>query len=88
VAVDGQPPAPLAFAPYTRAVGSLAKGMHTVSVTAYGNRVNTFGSLHHPAERPAWYGPNIWRTAGDEWTDEYQLRAQGILSAPRVLVPE
>jgi hypothetical protein len=88
VVVDGQPPAPLAFAPYTQEVGSLAQGMHTVDITTYGNRVNTFGSLHHPPEHAAWYGPNIWRTEGDEWTDEYQLRPQGILSAPHVLIPK
>ncbi|PWT73150.1 MAG: hypothetical protein C5B60_08590 [Chloroflexi bacterium] len=88
LAVDGQPPAPLAFAPYTCEVGLLAIGAHTVDITTYGNRVNTFGSLHHPPKHPAWYGPNIWRTEGDEWTDEYQLRPQGILSAPHVLISE
>jgi hypothetical protein len=86
--VDGQPPAPLAFAPYSLEVGPLAPGKHTVDIIAYGNRVNTFGNLHYPPEHLAWYGPNSWRTQGDNWTDEYQLRPQGILSAPRVLLPE
>jgi hypothetical protein len=86
--VDGRPPAPLAFAPYTLEVGPLAPGTHTLEIIAYGNRVNTFGNIHHPPERPIWYGPNAWRTQGDEWTDEYQLRPQGILSAPHILIPE
>jgi hypothetical protein len=86
--VDGRSPAPLAFAPYTQEVGPLTPGTHTVEIIAYGNRVNTFGNLHHPPERPIWYGPNAWRTEGDEWTDEYQLRPQGVLSAPHVLTPE
>lgn len=86
--VDGCSPAPLAFAPYTQEVGSLAPGTHTVEIIAYGNRVNTFGNVHHPPQRPIWYGPNAWRTEGDDWTDEYQLRPQGILSAPHVLMPE
>src|ERR1051326_3580818 len=85
---DGHPPAPLAFAPYTQEVGLLAPGTHTAEIIAYGNRVNTFGNVHHPPERPIWYGPNAWRTQGDDWTDEYQLRPQGILSAPHILTPE
>jgi hypothetical protein len=90
VAVDDRHPAPLAFAPYTHEIGALAPGLHTVDITAYGNRVNTFGTVHYPVtppdpQRPIWYGPNAWRTHGDNWADEYQLRPQGILSAPQIL---
>jgi hypothetical protein len=86
--VDRQAPAPIAFAPFTHEVGRLAPGTHTVEIIVYGNRVNTFGSVHFPPKHAAWYGPNIWRTHGDDWADEYQLRPQGVLSAPQVFASE
>jgi hypothetical protein len=88
ISVDGRSPTPLAFAPYTAEIGSLAPGAHAIDIIAYGNRVNTFGSLHRPPKDAIWHGPNSWRTTGDDWTDEYQLRPQGILSAPAVFRPE
>jgi len=88
ISVDGRSPTPLAFAPYTDEIGSLAAGAHAIDIIAYGNRVNTFGSLHRPPKDAIWHGPNSWRTKGDDWTDEYQLRPQGILSAPRVFTLE
>jgi hypothetical protein len=51
----------------------------------YGNRINTFGTLHNCHYDEQWHGPGAWRTEGFEWTYEYRLRPGGILVAPRVL---
>ena len=38
--------------------------------------------VHNCSQTEQWYGPNAWRTTGDEWAYEYQLKAAGILKAP------
>lgn len=48
----------------------------------YGSRVNTFGALHNTDERFGWFGPRAWRTTGDSFSYEYQLKRTGILAAP------
>lgn len=54
-----------------------------LDLTVFGNRVNAFGQLHNTnAKGNYWYGPGSWRSRGDGWADEYQLRPMGILTAP------
>jgi len=75
---------PLAFAPYRAEIGKGAAG-DTVDITVFGNRVNAFGQVHSTIARGNfWYGPDAWRSRGDAWADEYQLRPMGILTAPVV----
>ena len=66
--------------------GDLGKisGSHKLDMTAYGNRVNTFGAVHNCNEKLTWFGPPAWRSSGVEWSYEYQLRRTGILVAPTV----
>jgi hypothetical protein len=85
VAMDGRRAGTIAFAPFQLDLGALAPGTHTLAITAYGNRVNTFGALHNANERTTWYGPPAWRTTGDDWAYEYQLRPMGILAAPQLV---
>lgn len=85
VAMDGEECGPAAISPWRVSLGSPAAGMHRIDITAYGNRVNTFGALHNCDYANRWYGPNAWRTQGGEWTYEYRLRESGVLSAPRIL---
>jgi hypothetical protein len=84
VTLDGQLVGPLAFPPFQIELGSLAKGSHSLDITAYGSRVNAFGPLHNANEQLRWYGPDAWRSSGDEWAYEYQIKRAGILSAPVV----
>ena len=83
--LDGRELGKIAFAPYLLDLGPLAPGVHQLDLTAYGNRVNAFGCLHNVDPRTRWYGPNAWRSEGDAWADEYQLKPAGILVAPRLL---
>jgi hypothetical protein len=88
VDLDGQRLGPLAFAPFQIELGALASGQHRLGITVYGNRVNTFGCVHNADEHAFWFGPNAWRTTGDGWAYEYQLKPMGVLVAPQLMTRE
>ncbi len=79
-----------AFSPYTADLGRVETGRHTLRLTAYINRTNTFGAVHNtePIVRPngttIWYGPPLWRTTGDRWSYEYNLQPEGVIHSPVV----
>ena len=80
--VDGKEAGYIAFSPYEISLGKLPAGEHMLELTVFGNRVNTFGTLHNCDRKEDWYGPNAWRTTGDLWAYEYQIRPTGLLKAP------
>lgn len=82
IAVDGKKVGRIAFSPYCCALGQVAVGEHVLEVTVYGNRVNTFGTVHNCNQTETWYGPNAWRTEAEEWSYEYQLKPAGLMKAP------
>jgi hypothetical protein len=84
VAVDGQRQGILAFAPYTLQLPLIEEGKHTIDLTLFGTRVNTFGALHNCNENTTWFGPPAWRSSGDSFSYEYQPKRQGILKAPEI----
>jgi hypothetical protein len=83
---------PVAFAPYTLPLTGpdglpLAPGStHKLRVTVYGSRVNAFGALHNANDDYFWFGPDAWRTAGEEWCYEYRIKKAGVLLTPKLLV--
>lgn len=83
VQLDGTDCGRIAFSPYELLIKDVAAGAHTVKLTAFGNRHNTFGALHNCNHTFAWKGhPDSFRTEGVEWAYEYQLHPQGILISP------
>lgn len=84
VALDDGEGKPLAFDPYNVTFKKVPAGKHILKVTLFGNRVNTFGTLHNCADLFDWYGPNAWRTKGDHWCYEYQLRSFGLSISPKL----
>ncbi|MBQ7010559.1 MAG: hypothetical protein IJN63_02540, partial [Clostridia bacterium] len=82
VAVDGERKSVIAYPPYKAALGRLAAGKHTVTVTSFISRRNCFGDVHNADERFAWQGPSAWVTKDSRWTYEYRLRRTGIYSTP------
>lgn len=70
----------IAWQPNRIALPALSAGKHTLEIVAYGNRYNGFGTLHNANPNYKWYGPEAYRTTGDEWTDCYLTRPSGILS--------
>jgi len=85
VAMDGADRGLIAISPWRADLGRPAAGTHRVDITAYGNRVNTFGALHNCEYADLWHGPGGWREEDYGWTYEYRLRDSGVLVAPRVM---
>ncbi|MDR2646652.1 MAG: hypothetical protein LBB67_00785 [Oscillospiraceae bacterium] len=75
----------IAFAPHRLVLGNL-DGKHQIDITAFGNRMNTFGALHNINYAETWHGPHAWRSSKENWSYEYRLRPSGIIAAPIVLV--
>ena len=86
VALDGQRAGRIVFPPYRLRLEDVKKGRHTITLTLFGNRHNSFGALHLVNETQRWIGPDAWRTSGYNWTYEYQLRRLGILKSPIVRI--
>jgi len=83
VFVDGEDAGNIAFSPYTLTVNAEA-GEHDVAIRLYGTRQNGFAQLHHTPGVYFYQSPNSWRSAGDLWCYEYQLKAAGVLKTPEI----
>ena len=83
VFLDGRDAGNIAFSPYELHIPA-EKGRHEVSVRLYQTRINGFGQLHHTPGVYFYQSPNSWRSAGDLWTYEYQLKPAGILKSPEL----
>ena len=84
IRIDGREAGKIAFAPYMLSLGVLPEGEHELEITVLGNRYNTFGQLHNCDPRYNWVGSCAWRTTGDRWSYEYQLKKNGIYCAPHL----
>lgn len=85
VDLDGRRQGVIAISPYAVVTEPVAPGSHMLNLTVYGNRYNTFGAVHNTDEEKDTYcSPNFWRTSGENWAYEYQLRRTGPLVAPTV----
>ncbi len=81
--LDGKDMSVIAYAPY-RLHMDAEPGKHTLKLTVYGNRVNSFGALHNCDDTLVWFGPTAWQSKGHAFSYEYQLRPTGLLIAPRL----
>lgn len=85
VSVDQKAWKAIAYAPYEADLGYLSEGSHEIEILSFGNRVNAFGAIHNCDETTEWFGPDAWRSAGDRYAYEYQLKRMGILKTPVLL---
>jgi len=76
----------IVYNPYTVIAKGVKKGKHTVELTLFGNRHNSFGALHNCDRQYEWYGPNAWVTKGDVFSYEHQIKEMGILVSPVIEV--
>lgn len=88
VAVDGGEWKTIAYAPYEVSLGKLTAGQHKLEIICFGNRFNGFGAVHCCDETIEWMGPNAWRTEGERYSYEYQLKRAGILKTPLIYEEE
>ena len=82
VDLDGKRQGPVALAPHTLDLGVLPAGRHTLDITLYGNRINAFGCVHCTDTEMIWFGPDCWRTSGNAFAYQYQLKTFGITQNP------
>lgn len=75
---------PIAFAPHEIDLGTLT-GKHQLDITAFGNRHNAFGPLHHTKRDLTWVGPAAWRSTGEWWSYDYHFKPIGILKSPKLI---
>jgi len=80
VLLNGEEKGITAYAPHALKIKDVPKGSHSLEIILLGNRYNGFGNLHNSNDEYMWYGPDSYRSKGDEWCDRYRLRPVGILS--------
>lgn len=86
VRLDGRDAGAIAWAPWRVDLGEVSAGVHELELVCFGDRRNAFAQVHHAnPERTRWWGPDSWRTAGSDWSEEYVLAAHGVLSGPRLM---
>ena len=86
VRLDGREAGAIAWAPWRVDLGEVAAGMHELELVCFGDRRNAFAQVHHAnPERHRWWGPDWWRSAGSDWSEEYVLTTHGVLSGPRLI---
>ena len=72
----------LMYPPYTTTFTEVAAGSHTLHITLYGHRRNSFGPVHLADLKERWIGPVAWRSEGERWCYDYMICEEGILSTP------
>ncbi|MBQ8182391.1 MAG: hypothetical protein IJ025_00630 [Clostridia bacterium] len=82
VKLDGNETGKIIYPPYCVFADGIEKGAHTLELTLFTHRYNTFGPVHLVNEKESWHGPDAWRTKGANWSYEYKLRQIGIMKAP------
>ena len=89
VTLDGESET-VAYPPYRCRFYGVKSGKHKVSYLLFGNRSNTFNSLHnldtYMTEKLPYNGPAFWRAPDNKFVYEYQLKPFGILKTPRIRV--
>ena len=86
VFVDGEDCGNTSLAPNSVRVNNITPGKHTVAIKLFGNRYNSFGALHNTVSSQRWKGPEHYRTTGNSFSYEYQLKDMGILAAPTITI--
>ncbi len=85
VFLNGESKGIIAYAPHKADLGPLPAGSYELSVVVYGNRYNSFGTLHNADDEYRWYGPDSYRVTGTQWSDSYLVKPNGILSSIYIL---
>lgn len=84
VTIDDMDKGNIVFSPYKLKETKLTPGKHEIGLKLFGNRVNTFGTLHNCDEKFKWCGPDGWRSTGAAWSYAYQFKKTGILTEPTI----
>ncbi|MDO4744696.1 MAG: hypothetical protein Q4A86_04855, partial [Clostridia bacterium] len=78
----------ICWAPFEVFKRNIKAGRHTLKLTLYGNRYNTFGPLHNKFNDVKFCNPGFWYCRHEDWCYEYMLKNTGILSGPKIIMYE
>ena len=81
VSIDGKDMGKIVFAPYRLECKGFRAGKHTLELTLFGTRVNSFNALHN-CGNSEWVGNDYWYSTDAAWSYEYCLKELGILKSP------
>ena len=73
------------YPPYKAELGTTFAGKHTVDITLYGHRRNSFGPVHLADLKEKWIGPGAWRSDNECWCYDYMICEEGILATPEIV---
>ena len=82
--IDGKRVKNISLAPHAVNLGMLDEGKHTLELTVYLSRVNTFGALHNSNRDMTWFGPSAWYPSAADYSYQYRLAEQGLITAPTI----
>ena len=82
VSIDAGSKTAIIYPPYTAVIGMPEAGKHTVDITLYGHRRNSFGPVHLTDLEERWIGPGAWRSENEKWCYDYKICEEGILTTP------
>lgn len=85
VSLDQSDIKPVIYPPYTVNWNDVHAGEHTLNLTLYGHRRNSFGPVHLTDLKDKWIAPIAWRSEGERWCYEYRLCEVGILTTPEIV---
>lgn len=85
VRLDGNELGAMIYPPARLCLGNVSKGKHILELTVYGNRANTFGTLHNADEDVPYCSAPAWLPGGRFWCPEYVTKRFGIMTSPRIL---
>ena len=83
VRIDGVEKGAIVLPPYRLRIPDVGAGEHKVEIEYFGNRNNTFGSMHWSTVN-TYYGPAHWCMKGDAFNYEYHLTRAGVMKAPKI----
>ena len=73
---------PIIYPPYSVTLEAVPAGEHTVHLTLYGHRRNSFGPIHNSDIEGKRHSPLAWFTKGNSWSYDYCLVPEGTMRAP------
>ncbi len=84
ILIDGHDCGIAAYPPYTVEIPAIEAGEHMLGFVLCIPRTNAFGPVHNSNSSSAKAAPVSWRTAGENWSDDYRLTAEGLTELPIV----
>ncbi|CDK24863.1 unnamed protein product [Kuraishia capsulata CBS 1993] len=85
ISLDDKRVGVIAFDPFEIELPESFQNSNILQIKVYGDRENTFGSLHNNNPPYPWCWPGAWSETGDRWTYLYRLGQKGLVNHPQII---